>query len=185
MTVTTIATELKKLKNVLIISHNRPDGDTVGSATALKLALNLLGINADLCCESVIPEKYFFVTGANAYKLTDYYVNNVSSYDAVIGVDCSTEVMYSNAYSVFNKGKKKFNIDHHISNSRYADFNYVENTASCCEIIYKLIVALGVEITKDIANCLMLGIVTDTGNFAHSSVTSETLEISSTAIVYI
>ena len=182
MTIAKISNNLKKLKSALIFSHNRPDGDTIGSAIALKNALEGLGIKADLCCEGNIPSKYAFIDGVNLYKKSAEYVKTVSEYDAVISVDCSAEVMFSDAYSVYQKGKIKFNIDHHISNTRYADFNYVENTAANTEIIFKIVKELGVNVTKTIANALLLGMVTDTGNFAHSNVTSDTMSAVSNLI---
>ena len=82
----------------------------------------------------------------------------------------------------YNIGKEYENkvdlcIDHHISNSRYASKNYVENTGACCEILYEFIKLLNVTINADIATSLMTGIVTDTGNFSHSNVTNNTMKI--------
>lgn len=179
MTLTKIINEIKQLKSVLIFSHNRPDGDTIGSATALYYALTSLGIKCDLCCESDIPPKYSFIKAVALYKKSKEYLGTILSYDGAISVDCSAEMMFSDAYSLFAKAKKRINIDHHISNTRYAQFNYVENCGACAEIMCGLIEELGVEITNDIANSLMLGIVTDTGAFAHSNVTPNTLLISS------
>lgn len=170
-----ITNVIKNLKNVVIISHARPDGDTVGSATALRLALESLGVKVSLCCKNAIPYKYSFLKGVSEYKKPDEYIKTVSNYDAVIAVDCSADVMFSDSYSVYNSGKIKINIDHHVSNTRHGNYNLVENTASCCEIIYKIIKNLGVEVNVDIAECLLTGIVTDTGCFAHSNVTSDTM----------
>ncbi|MBR5439564.1 MAG: bifunctional oligoribonuclease/PAP phosphatase NrnA [Clostridia bacterium] len=172
MTLNEIASKLKKLKNVVIFSHNRPDGDTIGCATALKLALEKLGTNVVLCCNALVPEKFFYIKGANEYKNSK---DIRGEFDAFIAVDCSCESMFDTAYSLFRTHKNTFNIDHHISNTHYAKNNYVEDTGACCEIIYKLITILGVEICSDIANSLLLGLVTDTGNFGHSNATSNTL----------
>ena len=68
MTIAKIASNLKQLKSALIFSHNRPDGDTIGSAIALKYALESLNIKADLCCEANIPDKYAFLSGVELYK---------------------------------------------------------------------------------------------------------------------
>ena len=173
MTINEIAAKLKGLKSALIFSHNRPDGDTVGSATALKTALESLGIKADLVCEAAIPEKLKIVKNADGYLLPH---SVVGSYDAHIAVDCSVESMFGeHSFALYGKNKLKINVDHHISNSRHGDMNYVEQTAACAEIIYKLIVALGVTVSKDMADCLLLGIISDTGGFMHSNVTENTL----------
>ncbi len=172
MTITDISSQILKLNKVLIFSHNRPDGDTVGSATALRLALTKLGKQVDLVCDSPIPEKFFIVKGADCFLRTEE-VND--SYDGFIAVDCSTHSMFNGAYNLFTKNKNNFNIDHHVSNSKYAKYNCVEDRASCSELLLDVIESLGVKLDSDIANCLLLGIVTDTGNFAHSNVTSKTL----------
>ena len=172
MTLTEIASKIKNLKNVVIFSHNRPDGDTIGSATALKLALEKLGANVTLCCNADVPSKFFYIKGANEYQSS---LNIKGEFDGFIAVDCSCESMFDTAYSLFKSHKNTFNIDHHVSNTRYAKNNYVEDTGACCEILYKLITLLGVEICSDIANSLLLGIVTDTGNFGHSNATANTL----------
>lgn len=176
MTLNEIADKIKNLKNVVIFSHNRPDGDTIGSATALKLALEKLGANVVLCCNAEVPQKFFYIKGANEYKKTSEIKGE---FDGFIAVDCSSESMFDTAYSFFKSHKNTFNIDHHVSNTRYAKHNYVLDTGACCEILYELICLLGVEICSDIANSLLLGLVTDTGNFGHSNATPNTLKIAS------
>ncbi len=176
MTIIEIANQIKKLNKVLIFSHNRPDGDTIGSATALRLALIELGKEVDLVCDSEIPEKFYIVKGANLYLRTEEVEKE---YDGFIAVDCSAKSMFNGAYNLFTSNKNNFNIDHHISNTKYAKFNFVEDRAACCELIYDLIEALNVEINEDMANSLLLGIVTDTGSFAHSNTTEKTLDYAS------
>ncbi len=175
MTITEITAELKKAKSVLIFSHNRPDGDTVGSATALRLALIKLGVKADLVCAHDIPEKLKYIKTACDYNKQI----PEDEYQAFIAVDMANEFMFTELHASFLKHKNTFNIDHHVSNSRYAKFNFVEEAGATCEIIYKIILELGVEIDGEIANSLMTGIVTDTGAFHHSNVTSQTLDIAS------
>lgn len=178
MTITEITAELKKAKSVLIFSHNRPDGDTVGSATALRLALMKLGVKADLVCAHDIPEKLGYIkTACNYQKQIP-----AEDYQAYVAVDMANEFMFTELHASFLKHKNTFNIDHHISNSKYAKFNFVENSSATCEIIYKIILELGVEIDSEIANSLMTGIVTDTGAFHHSNVTSQTLTVASSLL---
>lgn len=181
MTITQIADKIKTLKSALIFSHVRPDGDTIGSATALRNALISLGIDADLVCDSDIPEKFYMLDGANSYIKPNQVKK---SYDGFIAVDCSVPSMFQYAYTLFTTNKNTFNIDHHISNSLYAKYNCVVDKSSNCENIYDLILALGVKITENIANSLLLGIVTDTGNFYHSNTTSETLLCASNLLKY-
>ena len=173
MTITEIAGKLKNLKSALIFSHARPDGDTIGSATALRNALLSLGVNCDLVCDSSIPEKFSFIDGVDSYLTPDKITND---YDGFIAVDCSVPSMFQGSYNLFTKNKNTFNIDHHVSNTKYAKYNYVVNNSSNCENILKIIEALKVEISEEIANSLLLGLVTDTGNFSHSNTSEETLK---------
>lgn len=176
MTIREIATELKKATSVLIISHNRPDGDTIGSATALRLALMKLGAKVDIACFNDLPDKLKYVSGATNYQKE---IGDINAYSHVVSVDCANENMFGELYQIYKKHKNTLNIDHHVSNSKYGKFNCVEEASATCELIYKLLLELGVEIDGEIATCLLTGIVTDTGAFYHSNVTEETLLIAS------
>ncbi len=171
MTIDKIAKCILENKKVLVFSHNRPDGDTIGSGVALYYALKQFNIECTLVCDSEIPDKFKFICG-DLYKTTNEITE---SFDAHIAVDCSCDSMIGGAYNLFISNKNTFNIDHHVSNTKYAKFNYVLDNASCCENIYDLITELKAEITPQIANSLLLGIITDTGAFAHSNATEKTL----------
>ena len=180
MTLKDVAVELKKHASVLIFCHNRPDGDTLGSAFALKHALEQLdGKVVDIVCPQPVPEKYYPL-GFIEKTLLPEEVNK--KYDCHIAVDCASEMMLGDSYGLYVKNQVTINVDHHVSNERYAKLNYVEDRAACCEIVYGLINYLGREISDKVANCLLLGIVTDTGNFMHSNVTKETLQIASALV---
>lgn len=176
MTLKEIATELKKFDSALIFSHARPDGDTLGSAMALKTALINLGMEADVVCASDIPEKYDIFP---AFKTIKKPAEINKKYAAHVSVDISVESMFGDSYNLYAKNANLFNIDHHVSNSRYAKYNFVRNNAACCEIIYEFMQCLGAEITSEIADYLILGIITDTGNFMHSNVTENTFFVAS------
>ena len=163
----------KRVKTALIFSHHRPDGDTVGSATSLALALEKLGVKTKIVCHNELPSKFLFLKGIEKYHLPHQITEK---FDVYISVDCSVEYMFGSAYSLFEKALYTINIDHHISNSRYAKYNFVEEVGACCEHLYDFIKYLGVEIDENIANSLLLGIVTDTGNFGHSNCRSVTLK---------
>ena len=171
MTITDFASKIADFKSALIFSHVRPDGDTIGCAMALKEGLRSLGIRAETICAADIPSKY------SGFPLAAEYLHDAEKgeYEAHIAVDCSTEQMFSNLSPLFFSTKNTFNLDHHVSNTKYARRNCVIDSASCCENVYMLLKELGVEITASIANSLMLGIVTDTGCFAHKNVTAATL----------
>ena len=174
MTIIEIAEKLKKLNSVLIFCHTRPDGDTLGGAFALKKTFNKLGKIAEVTCDAVIPEKFSFMGFS---KVREDELKR--PYDAFVAVDCSTEGMLGESYKLFASKTETYNIDHHVSNTRYAKYNYVEDRSACSEIVYELITAMGTLIEKETANCLFLGISTDTGHFMHSNVTANTFEIAS------
>ncbi len=175
MTISNLVDNLKTIKSALIFTHTRPDGDTVGSAIALKNALIQLGIDVDVVCDISVPQKFHILNGADSF-LNLEQVNK--KYDAHIAVDCSSRFMFGSSYDLFLSSKNTFNIDHHISNDRYAKYNYVVESGANTENIYEIITALSATITKDIADAILLGIITDTGSFAHSNVTPNTLSIS-------
>ena len=174
-----IADKLKACKSILIFCHTRPDGDTLGSAYALKKAFENSGKIAEVICDSPIPEKFSFL----GFKDEIASVKTLDDpFDAFVAVDCSTEGMIGDNYALFSKKTETFNIDHHVSNTRYAKYNYVEDRAASCEIIYELLLYLGGEISKYVADCLLLGISTDTGHFMHSNATAKTFAIASKLI---
>ncbi|MBR5192379.1 MAG: bifunctional oligoribonuclease/PAP phosphatase NrnA [Clostridia bacterium] len=168
ISLTEIAKQLKKEKNVAIFCHVRPDGDCIGSSSALSLALTSLGVKNQLFCDDVIPEKFASVKGKYSREIKE-------EYSCMVSVDCADIYRLGSFAEVFTKHKNTFNIDHHISNTRYAKVNFVKDTASNCENIYALLTDGEIEITKEIANYLLTGIVTDTGNFKHKNVTPSTL----------
>ena len=163
-----IAKQLKKEKNVAIFCHVRPDGDCIGSSFALSLALTSLGVKNQLFCDDIIPEKFVNAKGKYSRELKE-------EYSCFVAVDCADIYRLGSFAETFTKHKNTFNIDHHVSNTRYAKVNFVLDTASNCENIYNLLIAGEMEISKEIANYLLTGIVTDTGNFKHKNVTPNTL----------
>lgn len=172
------AKKLKSEKDVGIITHVRPDGDAIGSALGLSLALTSLGIKNAVYCDDVIPKKFSYLKGVENIK------NAILSHGAYIAVDCADGMRLGSFEEIFTKAKSTYNLDHHATNDRYAKVNYVVDTASNCENVYALAVELGAKIDKDTANCLMTGLVTDTGNFRHKNVTDETLKTASELLKY-
>ena len=143
-----IAGVLKRLKSAVIFTHMRPDGDTLGSAMALRRALSFLNIPCALDAEGYIC------------------------------VDSSDEARLGYAQTVFlagvKKGKVTLNIDHHVSNTRFCRYNFVRTRSSNCENIAELVQALGVMPDKLLGTYLMTGMITDSGAFSHSDVNGDT-----------
>ena len=119
----TIANRIKQAKSVLILSHMRPDGDAFGSTLALCTALDNLGIAAQVCIESDIPSRLRFVSGIERVQKKPK-----GEYDLLVAVDCADVARFGILTDVFWSASRKMdtiNIDHHVSNPRYAKYNYV------------------------------------------------------------
>ena len=154
---------LKKESDFAILCHAHPDGDTLGSGFALLRALQKLGKRAKLLCDDEIPSKY------------EYLYSDIESRDFeekyIIAVDVATENLLGGLQEKY-AGRVDLCIDHHGTNTDYAK-NLLLNAdaAANCEIILKVIKALGVVIDKKMAECLYTGLTTDTGCFRYSSTT--------------
>lgn len=171
MTLDEILKEIKEAEKIVILTHESPDGDALGSSLAMKLMLEELGKKSDV----IIPEysrMFQFLPSATEIK-TD---SEIKKYDLAISVDCANfKRMAKNEY--FEKAKKTIVIDHHGSNNMYGDLNYVNPVSpACCEILAGMIEYFGIKNSKEIGTCIMTGIITDTGGFRHSGITPDTFE---------
>ena len=164
MTLDNIIEEINNAGNIVILTHENPDGDAIGSSLALYNGLKQLGKNADV----VIPEysnTYKFLPNASDIKKE----GNIDSYDLAIALNGFAKY--------FEDANTKISIDHHSANTMFADYNFVNPAApACCQILITVLEALGVIINKEIGTCLLTGIITDTGGFKYSGVTAETFE---------
>lgn len=158
----------------LIIAHVSPDGDTLGCAFALAGTLARLGKRVQTVCENRVPHIYEFLPGAQGI-LTP---GDAKEARVAIAVDCADAERLGSAQPLFRAARITCNIDHHFTNSEYADHNYVDGaTAATGEMIFSLIEELGVEPDRDAATCLYAAIMSDTGNFAYSNTTPETMRV--------
>lgn len=167
-----IARLIAENNDFTLIMHVSPDGDAIGSACALRLALMALGKRVQAVCDEDVPRIYRFLEGAeDIIKPNDARITS-----AAIAVDCADEGRMGAAGEIFAQAKHTANIDHHVTNTMFAQHNAVEaNAAAAAEVVKKLIEQLDVDFGADIATCLFCGLVTDTGNFAYSNTTPDTL----------
>ena len=178
MTLDDILVELKNAKTIVILTHESPDGDAISSSLSVMHALAQFGKNADV----VIPEHakdFDFLPGA------DQILNNgkEEQYDLAISVDCTDLKRLAGGKEFFETAKKTVEIDHHSVNAMFADYNYVDPVSpSCCQVLIAMFEYYGVEITKEIANCILTGMITDTGGFQWGGVTPETFEFAAELI---
>ena len=171
---------IKTSKNILILSHINPDGDTLGSMCGLYSAiLDNHKKKAEMLLMSELPEVYDFLPYIkNAKNLKEY--DKSREYDLVINVDVASYDRMFDSEPLFKKAKNTINIDHHITNDSYADFNYLNpNASSTGEVLYYMLEGLKWKISKSTAINLYTAILTDTGSFKYSNTTAKAFEASS------
>jgi len=173
----TVAEAIKKVKTVIIIHHVAPDGDCLGSALALRKMIRQLDNidRVDTVITGNIPDVYKFLPGIEHLKKpADKSLHN--AYDLAITVDCASKDRLGDAAELFNNTRITINIDHHISNSGFANIDWIDPYVSATgEVLFDLIEALGVELTDDIATNLYTAILTDTGGFKFENTKPATL----------
>ena len=166
---------LKEKDNILILTHRNPDGDTLGSGFALLRALKDMGKRARLINADGIPQKFSYLyEGIGEDDFTEEFV---------VSVDVAGRKLLGDAFLQKYGDRVELAVDHHETSNYFAEKTYCESdSASCCEIIYLLIKAMGTPITKEIADCIYTGMSTDTGCFRYSNVTPRTHRIAAELI---
>lgn len=166
----------KNNNNFIILTHASPDGDTLGAGYALYYGLKQIGKNAEVVCPDLIPSKY-------SYFLCE--TDHITREDAtIVAVDIADKRLLGSLEEEFGNAVD-LNIDHHISNTKYAKALYLEGDASAtCEMIYELLLKLKVKLNDTIAKALYTGIATDTGCFKYSCVTAKTHKIAAALYNY-
>lgn len=166
---------LKNSNNLFLATHTNPDGDAIGSLIAMGLSLEALNKRTTLYNESPIPAVYRFLPFAHRIV---QYVDKANIYDTAIILDCSDLERIGKAVSMVNKIPIIINIDHHITNTCYGDFQLIKTSAcATTEIVYKLMKDMAVPINKAIAASIYTGILTDTGSFRFSNTNRAAFEI--------
>lgn len=161
---------LKGSGKTLILCHHYPDGDTLGSAAALCIGLRKAGRRACIKCSDKIGAKYDYIF--NDLKSDDF------TPDLVVAVDIADKELLGEPLLSEYGDKIDLCIDHHPSNTKYAKKYFVDpKAAATCEIIFKLLKAMGIVVDQPIASALYTGITTDTGCFKYINVTPQTYRI--------
>ncbi len=167
-----IVEEIHRRHRFVLSSHERPDGDAIGSQMAMALALKELGkevrvVNKDLASPPILT-----LPNVREIEIADSVTD---AGDAAIVMECSD--LSRTGVSGLDKGFV-INIDHHLGNTMYGAINWLDTTASACgEMVFNLVQTLGVPISKEIAAHIYAAILTDTGSFHHSSISAQTFDI--------
>jgi phosphoesterase RecJ-like protein len=176
-----VKTRLEKSDKILLLTHENPDGDALGSLLAMALTLKKINKIVDFVCSDDLADPFLFLPKSDEIR-KDFLLGD---YDLIMILDCGDikRTGFSDRLKEFAKNKKKIvNIDHHPKNDlhKISDINLIDyNASSTCEIIYELIKILNINIDKDIATCLLCGLYTDTGAFKHANTNSKVLSIAS------
>jgi bifunctional oligoribonuclease and PAP phosphatase NrnA len=176
MEINSVISEISNSKNIAITFHKSPDGDSIGSALALFQGLSSKGKEVSILSTEEIPEDFKFLPGSLNIDPEKFEVE--SKTECVIVLDCGDKKRINANLNFENRNYKIINIDHHVTNEKYGDINYIDTKAAAMsEIIYDILIELNVEINKDIAKCLYTSLITDTGSFKYSSTSERTHRI--------
>ena len=164
-------------KEFLVSSHARPDGDAIGSSMAAAYALRALGKKARVVFKDPAPAPLAALPGVSDIELADRVDQKA---DAAIIMECGN--LARTGVAGFERSMV-INIDHHPGNDNYGQLNWFDASAAACgEMVYELIMALGVPLSKEMATHIYVAILTDTGSFHYSSISARTFGICRAAL---
>ncbi len=162
---------INKANTIGIFTHVSPDGDAIGSSLALMLGLKQIKKDVEVTTDE-FSKCFNFLTGVDEIR------NELNkSYDVTIALDCASLNRLYDPKGVYSKGGVRLSIDHHGSNTYFGEYNYVEASSSAvCMTLVKIFKRLNISITREIGECLMAGIITDSGGFRYNTVNDEVFE---------
>ncbi len=162
---------LRRSDNILVVSHLRPDGDCIGSSVALLLGLKSLGKRVAAYNRDGLGPKTNYLRGSDCIQTTmpPWQV------DLTVFVDCGAVRRVADGFAPVGK---TLNIDHHLTNDRFADYNFIDvDAAAVGEQVINILGALGVTITPEIASAAYLSVMSDTGGFRYSNTNAATFDL--------
>ena len=158
--------------SILLLTHENPDGDAIGSVLAFYHYLKSINKTVDMVVID-IPKIFNFLPSID--KIVD---NTNDNYDLGIVFDCTSELRIGQKDNLIDRCRNTICIDHHISNLNYCDINYIESdTSSCCQVIYYLLKSWNVSISLEIGEAIINGVITDTIGFGVNTVNSDTFRL--------
>ncbi len=170
-----IIDQLKKSRSVLVASHANPDGDAIGALLATGLALKAMQKAVCMYNQSAIPAVYRFLPSVHQIGQK---MDAIETYDTILVLDCGSLERVGSRASRIQKGRTIINIDHHVTNTKFGDLQWIDpHACATAEIIYRMIKRLGLKIDSAIATAIYTGILTDTGSFRFSSTNQQAFAI--------
>lgn len=163
---------INRSNDFIVTSHISPDGDNIGSTLSMYNSLKKLKKNVYYVLDDTPPKNLeFLLKDVNILKSNEFNIDKFN----IISLDCGDRKRICLSDEIKDKAQKIICIDHHASNDKYGDFNYIDtNASSTCELVYNVLVAYNKKynidlIDENIATFLYTGLVTDTGNFMYSN----------------
>ncbi len=170
-----IVRAFRKYDNYILSTHISPDGDGIGSELALGFGLKKLGKKVTIANSDPFPANYEFLPCNGMLKNREEIKG---SYDVAVSLECPGLDRVGKMKKVFLKSGRIINLDHHMSNEFFGDYNYVDDgSAAVGEQVFDILFELGVKLDLNIATCLYTSLLTDTGSFSYSNTTRRTHEI--------
>ena len=160
---------IKSTDNILLLAHENPDGDAIGSLMSMFSLLKTMDKKVD-CVIPEIPETFLFLSDIN-----ETIRESNKKYELAIVLDTASIGRVGQTNDELSRCKKVIVIDHHASNSYFGDINYVEeDTSSCCQVLYYMFKEWNIDINNDIGDALVTGMLTDTAGFRNDNVDKNT-----------
>ena len=179
-----IIEKLRLLNDIVLLVHESPDGDAIGSIIALYRALKKMGKNVEAFIEK-IPSNCEFLIGSIGEEIKVFEdMDENRKYDLCIALDCGDADRMGKAKVLFENANNTICIDHHYTNVGYANLNYIEGEAAATgEILYDMLSKMDI-IDKEIAMALYAAVSSDTGNFRHNNTQKHTFDIAGSLVEY-
>ncbi len=182
--------KIKNSRRLLIISHVNPDGDAISSVCAFLELTSSLGVLADAYCHDKKVRAFSYLQGEADIILDKDKIKPLTDYDTVVIVDCGSLSRTNLEEEILAVSKSVdrpyiIEIDHHPKIDDFSDLEIRQpDKAAAVEVIYNLLKENKVEFSKNLANCILTGLLTDTGNFLYSSSTDANFAIASEMLSY-
>ena len=171
-----VADALRSRDRFVLVTHENPDGDALGSLLATKLALDSLGKDSEMYLygDAPLPREYAFMPldGLRREPPPD------AAERVLVALDCANEQRLGPDPTLLEQAALTVNIDHHHDNTRFGDLNLiVPDASSTAEVLRDVLAELGVALTPEVAEALYIALVTDTGRFQYTNTTPKALRL--------
>ena len=175
-----IIAALGRAGRIALICHVSPDGDTLGAALALARVLRAESRDVTVVCDGTAPDNCALIPGIETLKTPAEA--GKTAFDLAVAVDVAEPERMGAARGLFDAAPVTVNIDHHISNTRFAQINCVSQRGATAEIVFDLLRARGTALDKETAEALYIAVSTDTGGFTYANADGDTYRVAAALV---